>query len=75
MKVDSELLYKALQGDEVATKMYCGSYKLVMISSTSGMHRTKELRAPMVEVTRYMGESVYDNEGYLKPVFWSLPRI
>jgi len=72
---DVTLLLKALDGDEEATKMYCGSYKLVMITSSSGMYRTKELRPAFVEIKEYVGRSVYDKDGFLMPVFWSLPRL
>lgn len=69
------LLQKTLQGDAEATRKYCGSYKLVMVTDTSGMYRTKELRAAHTEIKQYAGHSVYDEDGFLLPIFWSLPRI
>lgn len=78
MRIDSldfNLLQKAIAGDEVATKMYCGSYKLVMLSNSSGMYRAKELTPAMTELKTYAGQSVYDKDGFLLPVYWSLPRL
>jgi histidinol phosphatase-like enzyme len=75
MNLDMDLMLQALSGDEQATKIYCGSYKLVMITEKSGMYRTKEIKSPMIEVKTYMDKPVYDKDGFLHPVFWSLPRI
>lgn len=70
-----ELLLRALAGDEQATREYCGSYKLVQASDGLVMYRTKVVQGNWKEITEYAGHSVYDSEGYLKSIFWSLPRI
>lgn len=72
---DVEMLLRALRGDKESTRMYCGSYHLVMIGKSSGLYRTKEVTPAMTEIKEYMGEPVYDKDGFLNPIFWSLPRV
>lgn len=70
-----DFLQAALRGDENETKMYCGSYALVIRDGQ--LYRCREDPPPngYTAVTLCGGQPVHDNDGFLQPQFWSLPRI
>lgn len=79
-----QLYLKALQGDEEACKIYCGSYMLVRKlpvewrTRTEGkLFRYKGDKAPSgyVQVLLLNGKNVHDKDGFLMSQFWSLPRV
>jgi hypothetical protein len=73
--MDEELMRQALAGEEVATKIYCGSYMLVKNKETKQLYRHKGETAPegFTEILYWDGP-VYDKDGFLAMRFWSLPR-
>ncbi len=67
-----ELIVKALNGDAEATRKYCGSYCLVASHEGKLYRVSSEVKIP--EGYIYIRD-VYDEDGYLVPFFWSLPRF
>lgn len=76
MKIDYDLMRKAMNGDLEAAKMYCGSYMLIRNTTTNELFRYKGDIAPegYNEVLWDDGK-VYDSDGFLMARYWSLPRI
>lgn len=74
--IDNEdLAQKALSGDEIAAKMYCGSYTLVQRISDGKWFRCKgDIPKDFTRIDTVLMKSVYDKDGFLKPKYWSLPR-
>lgn len=79
--MDYELMRKALEGNETAAKMYCGSYTLVECLNPVGVFRCKGdipegyTRVDKVYDIQGREQPVYDNDGFLLPQFWTFPRI
>jgi hypothetical protein len=74
---DLELIKKALEGDEEATRIYCGNYYLITKrSDKSKLFRFNGEQVPLgyYPVHYINNESIYDNKGFLLPKYWSLPR-
>lgn len=70
---DWGLLYQALGGNELATKMYCGAYTLVM-DGNGLLYRCKDVMPEGYFIPK-MKTPVYDKDGFLLSQYWSLPRI
>jgi len=74
-----DLIPKALDGDKVATKLFCGAYDLYVSNEgviyrvngdpPEGWDRVISWHKPEGKL-----ESVYDNNGFLKPQYWIYPR-
>lgn len=77
MNLDLKLMEAALRGEEDAVKIYCGSYTLVRCWADGKLYRLKEDKVPdgCMECIVEHGEYVYDDDGFLLPKYWSLPRI
>ena len=74
--MDFELMKMAVAGDEVAAKIYCGSYTLVRPVDSILLYRCKgEVPDGYIRVESHYGKSVYDKDGFLLPKFWILQRI
>lgn len=71
------LMVRALyDGDEEATRMYCGSYNLVRATNTKKLFRCKgDIPSGYTEVKTDRGKRVYDKDGFLLPSYWALHRI
>lgn len=69
---DINLMYMAMSGDEVAAKIYCGSYMLIYNPTTKEKYRFQGEIIPdgFVKV-----EGVYDLDGLLLSEYWALPRL
>lgn len=72
-KRNFELGQKAMAGDEVAQKLYLGSYMLVM-DGRGNLFRCKG-DIPNGYFVPRMRTPVYDSDGFLLTQYWSLPRI
>jgi hypothetical protein len=66
---------QAIKGDEQAARRYCGSYRLVRPLDSQELYRAKIVPDGYVEVPTRYDLSVYDDEGFLLPWYWSLPRV
>ena len=67
---------KVIAGDEMATKIYCGSYTLVRPFDSVLLYRCKdEVPKGYIRVDTHYGQSVYDKDGFLLSQFWILQRI
>lgn len=71
--LDFNLMELALQGDEVATKIYCGNYRLVM-DANGNLFRCKDI-IPKDYFIPKMNCDIYDKDGLLLDKYWSLPRV
>jgi len=68
-----ELGQKAMAGDKEATRMYLGSYTLVM-NANGNLFRCKG-DIPKGYFVPKMNVVIYDEDGFLLDGYWSLPRI
>lgn len=79
MKPDYDLMREAMNGNLLATKILCGSYSLVRHIDSKSRYRfdgeDDSVPDGYEKLTVYAGASVYDKDGFLKPCYWSLPRI
>jgi len=76
MNFDHPDLYKkVVAGDIDATRMYCGSYTLVMDPHGELFRCKGDVPRGYFRMEKYEGELVYDKDGFLLDRFWSLMRI
>lgn len=66
-----DLMLQALRGDTEATRMFCGSYTLVVKNHTDKYYRCKgDVPMGFTKV-----QHVYDKDGFLLSNFWTLPLL
>jgi len=71
-----DLMFGALDGDETATKIYCGSYTLVRSQENAQLYRCSEDKPPAgFNLVIWLPEGIYDKDGFLLSQYWSLPRV
>jgi len=81
--MDFELMRSVMSGDDMATRMYCGSYTLVIKlpinpkgNVRDQLYRCKgDIPVSCRLVKEIDGKSPYDKDGFLLPKFWSLPWL
>lgn len=70
-----DLFYKVIEGDEVAAKLYVGSYILI----TTNQREYFRFKGDDNEIPKgyYKADNIQslDNDGFLLLQYWSLPRI
>lgn len=66
-----DLAERALNGDEEAARLFCGSYDIYVNPTDNKYYRVKG-DAPR-EWKKIQG--VHDKDGFLKPYYWSYPRF
>lgn len=70
---NEEIMRRALAGEGLYARMYCGAYTLVYRISDNGWYRCKgDIPEGYAKVECPI---VYDEDGFLKPKFWCLPKI
>lgn len=70
-----ELATKAMRGDKEAARMYCGSYTLVTDRNGNLFRCSDEIPSEFTKVLKIDNKYPYDENGFLLPEFWILPRI
>lgn len=76
MDDDYELMQRAIAGDKEAARMYCGSYTLIRPRDSVLLYRCKgDVPDGFVKMETNHGVSVYDEDGFLLPQYWSLQII
>jgi hypothetical protein len=74
--LELELLKRAMRGDRLATKLYCGSYDLVRDPRTKKLFKTKsDMQPGFIPVRELNRQPVYDSDGFLLQKYWGLPRL
>lgn len=74
-----DLAEKAMNGDKLAQRLYCGSYDLYMTPEREFYRVKGDAPSDWSKVTKGVDKNklivdIYDADGFLKPDYWGYPR-